>query len=171
MKTKIVNGHEMIWIPPGTVTIEGKMYEVAGYWCCRFPTTVRQYAAFLGATGGKCSPKCDHPASITSHVPSEWEEQTKHLDRPVVWQNFYDARAYCAWAGLRLPTEAEWQLAAAGQEGRLYPWGNEEPTAEHAAFYPHSKGPEDVGTHPKGATPEGVEDMAGNVWEWTERVE
>ncbi len=90
-----------------------------------------------------------------------WED---HLVREVTWDG---ARVYCTWRGARLPTEVEWEAVARGRAGRTYPWGEALPTIEHAVFGRGSGQTAPVGSHPAGATPEGVHDLAGNVAEWT----
>jgi hypothetical protein len=93
-------------------------------------------------------------------------------DHPVVNVTWYEAMAYAAWLGGTLPTEAQWELAARGREGRAYPWGNEKPTRARANYDDDSGGAgrilstAPVGSFPEGATPEKVHDLAGNVWEW-----
>ena len=99
---------------------------------------------------------------------------------PVVQVSARDAAAYCAWRGLRLPTEREWEFAARGTDGRRYPWGNQPPGeggsrranygAENCCAADASDGflrTAPVGSFPVGRSPFGLEDMAGNVWEWT----
>ena len=88
-------------------------------------------------------------------------------DRPAPESTWQGARAFCAWRGARLPSEAEWEAAARGTAGRTYPWGESPPTPDRAV-YARGRGETDpVGSHPAGATPEGVFDLAGNVAEWT----
>lgn len=105
---------------------------------------------------------------------------TAYNDHPVAKVTWHQASAFCEWLNslglihpttgkvrhFRIPTEAEWERAARGIEGRKYPWGKEAPDETRAVFRKNDTEP--VGTHPAGATPEEVHDMAGNVWEWVE---
>ncbi len=102
-------------------------------------------------------------------------------DQPVMGVTWYAARAYCLWLSLlesegrdsllyRLPTEKEWEYAAGGKESRTYPWGKEEPSTTRANYNENEGATTPVGRYPEGATPEGLYDMAGNVWEWTEDI-
>jgi serine/threonine-protein kinase len=89
--------------------------------------------------------------------------------QPVVYVNQDDARTYCQWAGKRLPKEQEWQEAAQGTDGRIYPWGNDSPNCNLANYDDCKIGQTlAVGSKPAGASPYGALDMAGNVWEWVE---
>ena len=124
----------------------------------KYAVTVGQYATYLEATG--------------MEAPPEWEimNQAQHQKRPVVNINWSDAASFCKWADKRLPTEAEWEKAARGTDGRLYPWGNEPPTRLHANFgkkeWANHMALVPVGMFELGKSPYGIYDMSGNVWEW-----
>lgn len=101
------------------------------------------------------------------HRRSErWVADAGFEDHPIVEVSWAGARDYCAWAGKRLPTEAEWEKAARGTDGRRYPWGNEAPDATRARFAAGWNETAAVGSFPRGASPYGVLDLSGNVWEW-----
>ncbi len=134
-----------------------KVY-VAAFFMDKHQLSVKQYARFVEATHHE--------------VPPDWSvmNRPQHYDRPIANVEWAEADAYCKWAGKRLPTEAEWEKAARGTDGRTYPWGNIHPTrlhanlgkeiwSNHAALLP-------VGTLEEGKSPYGIYDMAGNVWEW-----
>lgn len=97
--------------------------------------------------------------------PKRWYPRGTHL-HPVVNLTWHQATAYAEWLGGNLPTEAQWEFAARGTEGRTYPWGDESPGREHANYRGGYGRVLAAMLHPKGATPEGVLGMAGNVWEW-----
>jgi iron(II)-dependent oxidoreductase len=131
----------------------------------RYPVTNAEFRKFMDAT--HYAPSDGH--NFLKHwvggtYPSGW------AGKPVTWVSIEDARAYARWAGKRLPHEWEWQYAAQSSDGRTYPWGNE--WNPEAVPVP-DKGrvmapPADVNAHPSGKSPAGVEDLVGNVWQWTD---
>ena len=136
-------------LPQHTVTL-------GTYRIGRTPVTNAQYKVFVGATG--------------SQAPGHWSNggiPRGKEDHPVISVSLQDAQAFCQWAGARLPTEAEWEKAARGTDGRIYPWGNEAPDKDRCNFNMNVKDTTPVGRYLVGASPYGVLDMAGNVWEWT----
>jgi serine/threonine-protein kinase len=119
------------------------------YWIDQTEVTQGMYAECVAA--GKCIPP------ICSHGGDNY---------PVVCMAWDDAAAYCAWVGRRLPTEAEWEKAARGTDGRKYPWGNQAPDSGLLNFNRNVGNTTEVGHYPGGASPYGALDMAGNVTEW-----
>lgn len=95
------------------------------------------------------------------------EDLIQEPGRPVQGLAWTQAVDYCSWVGRRLPSEAEWEKAARGTDGQIYPWGNDLPATPVANFDFQFDGFTQVGNFPEGASPYGVLDMAGNVWEWT----
>jgi formylglycine-generating enzyme required for sulfatase activity len=116
------------------------------------PVTVAQYRDFCRVTGHAMPPE-----PIWG-----WRD-----DHPVVNVNWFDAFAYANWVGKRLPTEAEWEKAARGADGRLFPWGDTwDPSRGHCLKGDQLTGTAPVGSYPAGASSYGVLDLAGNIWEW-----
>jgi iron(II)-dependent oxidoreductase len=139
--------------------------QIAAFYIDRDLVTNEEFKEFLDAAHYR-------PADAHNFV-KDWKDGSFPEgwgNKPVTWVSLEDARAYAAWAGKRLPHEWEWQYAAQGWDERVYPWGNEwikdaMPEADKGReMLPASDG----GAHPKGASPSGVNDLVGNVWQWTD---
>ena len=155
------DGASMVLVPAGEFLYGDNKQRMSlpAFYIDKYEVTTRLYAAFL--------------QSSVRWQPDKWSKQLELVgsgNRPVVKVSWPHADAYCRHYGKRLPTEQEWEKAAKGTDGRTYPWGNETPTSRHALFGTSWNGFATlavVGSHDAGASPYGVHDMAGNVWEWT----
>lgn len=145
-----------------------RLVQLGAYQIGRYPVTVSEYRRFMDKDGYAEDQWWSAGGFGGSKEPKGWEEQVLHPNRPVVAVSWYEAKAYCAWAGARLPAEAEWERAARGEKSRKYPWGSESPDAARANFGNRIGRPTPVGLYPAGATPEGIQDLAGNMREWME---
>lgn len=140
----------LVWVPGGG--------DVAPFWIGRFPVTNEQYARYLESSGAQ--------------EPAFWANpRFNHPRHPVVGVSWSEARAYCEWAGLELPTEEQWRAAARGEDQRPHPWGRGLPTPLHANFGGMKGGTTPVDAYAAGRGPYGTFDQAGNVWEWCAAAE
>jgi gamma-glutamyl hercynylcysteine S-oxide synthase len=163
--------------------------EVGPYWIDTAPVTIGEYLRFV-EQGGYHQPQWwsevgwGYRQQVGLEAPLFWRREGDRwmrrrfgvveplpLDQPVVHVSFHEAEAYAAWAGKRLPTEAEWEKAArfdpATGRSRRFPWGDEDPTPRHANLGQRHLSPAPVGAYPEGASPLGVHQLMGDVWEWT----
>ena len=188
----VPGGEFVMGDPQGEPDEAPKRTRVVAFGIMRHEVTNRQFAAFVAAGGYRS----DVEAAGAGYVwtgrwrraeGADWRRPegpdstiADKPDHPVVQVSARDAAAFCAWAGLRLPSETEWEFAARGSDGRRYPWGDEAPEqgagtranfgavaccAPDAADGYRTTAP--VGSYARGASPFGLLDMAGNVWEWT----
>ena len=155
-----IMGHDRsdgrLGVEVGVDSLPRHQVDVEAFWIDRTEVNVAQYRSFLTETGYGSFPA----QAYTTRPPRP--------DDPMMAVNFEDARRYCAWKGKRLPTEAEWEKAARGTDGRLYPWGNVWDPAKAVHHTADRETPDAVGSHPENASPYGALDMAGNVMEWTD---
>jgi formylglycine-generating enzyme required for sulfatase activity len=132
------------------------------YYIDKYEVTNQAYAACVAQ--GACQP----PLELGSDKRPQYYNSTDYRNFPVVNVDWNQANAYCAWRGARLPTEAEWEKAArgVGVDNKLYPWNTEDIGCPFGNFVACKPDTTEVGGYPQGASPYGVYDMAGNVWEW-----
>ena len=131
----------------------------------KYPVTNAQFKTFLSASHYQPRDNLNFLRDWhDGNFPAGWDK------KPVTWVSQEDARAYAKWAGKRLPHEWEWQFASQGPDGRIYPWGDDwRPSAVPAPDQGRRlRPPDDVDAHPSGASPFGVRDLVGNVWQWTD---
>jgi eukaryotic-like serine/threonine-protein kinase len=173
-RVSTIDGMALVYVPAGeflmgstssdelAATDEKPQHTVYldAFWIDRTEVTNAMYAKCVAAGD------CDAPDSTGSYTRSSYYENAQYADYPVIYVSWIDASAYCDWAGRWLPSEAEWEKAARGTDGRIYPWGDQSPSANLLNYYQNEGDTTAVGSYPSSASPYGALDMAGNVWEW-----
>lgn len=167
-----VDGMTQVYIPEGTFRRGGldpdaqrtekpdHNVTIKGFWMDKLEVTNGMYARCVQAGA------CDPPQNFKSQTRASYFNNSEFNDFPVVYVTWLQADTYCKWAGRRLPTEAEWERAARGDDFRTYPWGDASPDSSHGNFNYFVGDTTRVGSFPAGASPFGILDMAGNVTEW-----
>jgi len=169
-QTRATDGMVMVYVPAGEFTMgdtsgfpeERPQHQVSlgAYWIDR--TEVSNAMYLLCVDAGACTP----PVMRRSQTRSEYFGSPQFSNYPVMNVRWEQAQRFCEWAGGKLPSEAEWEKAARGVDGRLFPWGNEYPDPQLANVDKFSRDSEPVDSHPQGSSPYGALNMSGNVWEW-----
>jgi formylglycine-generating enzyme required for sulfatase activity len=174
------DGMKTVYVPNGEFRMGGDVYYdekpihtviLTAFWMDQTEVTNVMFADFLSEEGNREEdgvPWMDS-SDADAHIHLErdaWQADPGYEDHPVVEVTWYGANAYCSWAGRRLPTEAEWEKAARGEDGRIYPWGNDAPAPDLLNFDDHMGDTTRAGNYPQGSSPYGALDMAGNAWEW-----
>lgn len=193
-KTRPADGMVMVYVPEGKFSMGsdiGDPYNVEDDWTGEYQAAIKpMHLVFLdaywidktdvtNAMYEKCveDGACQLPDNTKSSTRNDYYNNSQYADYPVIYVNWTDANDYCNWAGARLPTEAQWEKAARGTDGRIFPWGNSLPTscsqANLSLFTPNGFSQNVcvgdtsiVGAYPSGASPYGVLDMVGNVEMW-----
>ena len=169
--------HNPVPVPQAPIRRDAR---ISSFWIDRTEVTRTAYQRFLDATDYR-PPSVEEPWADDGWTWKDGRFPPGTGDHPVVLVSWYDAREYCAWMGKRLPTEAEWQLAALGPASatRMYPWGqqydasrlnhgrNQQPNFDDSDGWERTS---PVGSFPQGATVAGLQDMYGNAWEWTRDI-
>lgn len=163
------DGMVMVFVPAGEFTMGSdvesdkqpiRQVYLDAFWIDQTEVTNAMYAKCVD--GGGCTP----PSGLRSSSRGSYYGNSEFDDFPVIYVNWNQANAYCAWAGRSLPTEAQWEKAARGTDGFTYPWGDASPNNTLLNYNQNVGDTTEVGSYPAGASPYGAYDMAGNVWEW-----
>jgi len=172
-RTSAVDGMPQVYIPVGTFHMGGydirsapdefPAHEVTidAFWMDQLEVTNVMYQLCVNAG------VCTLPQNLGTARKADYFYNIEYKDYPVVYVTWGQAKAYCEWAGRRLPTEAEWERAGRGDDLRTFPWGEDKPDERFVNFNMLVTDTSRVGSYPLGASPFGVLDMAGNVAEWT----
>jgi len=171
--TSPVDGMPQVYVPAGVLRMGGldvhaddrdelptHTVSLDAFWIDQLEVTNAMYMLCVQAEG------CTPPMNWTSSKRSSYFNNVEFKDYPVVHVTWQQAQTYCEWTGRRLPTEAEWERAARGDDFRNLPWGDELASGVYANFNYLVGETSRVGSYPAGASPFGTLDMAGNVWEW-----
>ncbi|MBP7213162.1 MAG: formylglycine-generating enzyme family protein [Anaerolineaceae bacterium] len=165
------DGMEILYVPGGsfemgttelTYTKPVRTVDVDGFYIDRYEVTNGQYRRCVSEGA------CQFGGENTSNTRERYYDNPVYTNHPVINLNWYEARDYCQWVGGDLPTEAQWEKAARGTDGRRYPWGDFEPNKNKANYNQNEGDTMPVGSYAQNVSPYGAMDMAGNVWEWTQ---
>jgi formylglycine-generating enzyme required for sulfatase activity len=171
-RTSSVDGMTQIYIPEGTFRMGGmdantqadeqppRQVTIKAFWIDKTEVTNAMYMLCVQAEA------CEPPRLFKSQTRDTYFNNPDFNNYPVVLVRWQDADNYCTWAGRRLPYEAEWERAARGDDFRTWPWGDDRPDTGKANYNYSVRDTTQVGSYPAGASPFGVLDMSGNVWEW-----
>jgi formylglycine-generating enzyme required for sulfatase activity len=163
------DGMTLVFVPAGEFTMGSNLYSdeqpihkvtLDSFWIDQTEVTNKMYALCVQARA------CQPPSSTNSHTRKDYYGVSEFDNYPVIYVDRNKAKTYCEWAGRRLPTEAEWEKAARGTDGRTYPWGNDAPNSNLLNYNKNVGDTTEVGKYPAGASIYSALDMAGNVWEW-----
>ena len=167
-----VDGMPAVYVPAGTFRMGGMDPDVdrdeepphnvdmKGFWMDKLEVTNAMYNLCVQAGA------CELPQTFKSQTRESYFNNAEFNDHPVVYVTWLQADTYCKWAGRRLPTEAEWEYSARGNDYRTYPWGDDRPDSSRGNFNYFVGDTTKVGNYPAGASPFGVLDLSGNVAEW-----
>lgn len=165
-----VDRMEILYVPGGnfemgttelTYTKPVRTVDVNGFYIDKYEVTNGQYRECVSEGA------CQFGGDNTSNTEEHYYDNPVFANHPVININWYEARDYCKWVGGDLPTEAQWEKAARGTDGRRYPWGDFEPNKSKANYNQNEGDTMSVGSYSQNVSPYGAMDMAGNVWEWT----